>query len=137
MPDAARRPLPVVLHGRLPQPPAPHQVLKRDACQEPTVSGVDPRQRIAELLPELGTAIEELHGRVAQLEAALNGLIGLVQLLSHNRHIDPDIRADIVEHHRFVEALRCFPDTDWSEYGLAQPASDDSSNKDISDGAKP
>lgn len=81
----------------------------------------DPRQRIAELLPELGRAIEQLQARIAELEAALNGMIGLIQLLSHNRDIPPDIRADMTESHRLEEAQRCFPNVDWKEYGLLTP----------------
>jgi hypothetical protein len=43
-----------------------------------------------------------------KLESALNGMIGLVQLLSHNQDVPPDIRADMLESHRFKDAQACF-----------------------------
>lgn len=58
---------------------------------------------------------------VAHLEKALNGMIGLVQLLSRNEDIPAAIRARMTENHRFKDAQRCFPNTKWDEYGLAAP----------------
>ena len=55
---------------------------------------------------------------------ALSGLIGLVQLLSRNEDIPAEIRARMTENHRFKDAQACFPNTDWSEYGLSFPGHD-------------
>lgn len=65
-----------------------------------------------------GRAIPE---HIEDIVQALSGMIGLVQLLSHNGDIPPDIRADMTENHRFKDALACFPKVNWAEYGLTSP----------------
>lgn len=56
--------------------------------------------------------------RQEQLEVALGGMIGLVQLLSSNRAIPQMVREAMLDNRRFKDALACFPDTNWAEYGL-------------------
>lgn len=62
---------------------------------------------------------------MSQLKDALNGMIGLVQLFSHNSDIPASVRRLMTSNNRFLDALACFPDTDWNEYGIATPAQRD------------
>lgn len=65
--------------------------------------------------------VEMLIAEVEKLRLSLNGMIGLVQLLSRNEDIPTDIRSRMTENHRFQDAQRCFPETNWDEYGLMAP----------------
>ena len=58
---------------------------------------------------------------MSQMRDALNGMIGLVQLLSRNEDIPAAIRARMTTSHRFKDAQLCFPETKWHEYGLTAP----------------
>jgi hypothetical protein len=48
---------------------------------------------------------EGLAKRCAGAEDLLLGMIGLVQLLSHNKDIPEDIRKDMLINHRYVDAV--------------------------------
>lgn len=86
----------------------------RQNCMERVMELVQANVDVANINVDL---IERTH----ELEAALNGMIGLVQLLSNNADIPVEIHAMMTANHRFKAAQLCFPDTKWDEYGLKAP----------------
>ena len=92
-----------------------------------TPTAADPNSGLAELADWMRMRNEAMavatgnRDRINALEAALNGMMGLVQLLSRNEDIPVEIRARMTTGHRFKDAQLCFPDTKWDEYGLTAP----------------
>jgi hypothetical protein len=58
------------------------------------------RDALAEKHRELINAYE----RIDDLEAALWGMLGLIQLLSHNRDIPETVRDGMLTNHRYLDA---------------------------------
>lgn len=56
--------------------------------------------RVRETRRELIAAYE----RIDELQSGLKGLIGFVQLLSHNRDIPKSVRDDMLLNHRVIDA---------------------------------
>lgn len=50
---------------------------------------------------------------MSEIEQALHGMVGLVQLLSHNPDIPLPLREAIVCNHRYLEALRVIGEPIW------------------------
>lgn len=51
--------------------------------------------------------MEELHAayqRIEELEAALRGMVGLIQMLNHNEDIPKQVRWHMFKNHRVIEA---------------------------------
>ena len=62
---------------------------------------------------------------MSKLRDALSGMIGLVQLFSHNSDIPAPVRRLMTANHRFLEALACFPGTDWNQFGIPRQSGEE------------